>query len=334
MMARHQALDSDDEEWNAVGGVSVVPMVTDSKKNAGRSSRSTVDDVDMVKALLKIDAEVPILDRKDMVPLIRECPKNLGPEARKGKMAADIQYPMERVEADNQVLDESMYRAWCAGANFFTYMQRPRQSHHAKTNVAKVERAKKDEMIGQCLPEVNVHKIMDAYFPDVDKEGGKSADGKLLYNLINTKLAELEGGEGGTDGELRTNLTKLKSDIDKQRQVQRTMALKRKERTSANYVITAPSLYPVNGQAWLKRSLARVAVSATRKVEKKVCSRCKELISSKEGICAWYSKDDQRCHITEGRLYVDGIQEDSDVLPKMKLNRQEFCIHAREEALK
>lgn len=282
---------------------------------------------------LSTNSDIPIFTISELQPKIRVCPLQFGVDARKGKMAADIEYPMDHMEMDNQVLDKVMYQSWRLGAIFYVPEQRPRQGRSAQTSESKVSRVQREEMLEQYFQDEDVVAAMHACFTQAELE--VSHDGKALLKVVHSKLAALElGDKNESDNENResrkANLMLLKTNLSQQREVQRAMALKRRERRSVSYVFAMPGPYPVNGTAWVKRVLARTAVSTTRKVKTKECDMCKA-----NGGCytAWYNAEGLYCQIVDDSLYIDSKHVEDDVEPH-KLEGGEYCVHAYEEEMR
>jgi len=95
-----------------------------------------------------------------------------------------------------------------------------------------------------------------------------------------------------------------------QREVERTLALKRKDRTFGTHVISDAGPFPISGLGWTKKALQRTAVSATRK-KKKMCDDCKL-----NGV-----KKPSECPHDADEEFAYGYQ--TDRLPHMRLARAE-----------
>lgn len=95
-----------------------------------------------------------------------------------------------------------------------------------------------------------------------------------------------------------------------QREVERTLALKRKDRTYGTHVISEEGSFPISALDWTRKGLQRTAVSATRK-KRKVCENCLSMGIKKSSECT-HEVDEE---------FAYGYQ--TDRLPHMRLARAE-----------
>jgi hypothetical protein len=121
------------------------------------------------------------------------------------------------------------------------------------------------EMDNRCLDE-KLYRAWQkgAQFGIIEKKTRKVNQRTNHSKVCKEKKEEIMRKDGLTDLE-----------TSHQKEVVRTMALKRREMATNSYVIAKPGVYPRSAFHWMRKSLKRTAVANTRKTEKLVCDDCK-----------------------------------------------------------